>query len=222
MAIKYLRSVPAGARAPIYRQIRRDFGALVEPFLLHAPAPALLAGAWMVAREIELVGRVPRAIKEAVAVTVSRINQCPYCVDAHAVMLHATGAHAAAAHVRGSGDGALADPAMRAAIAWAAATRSPSVPELRSPPFGASEAPEMIGTAVFYHYINRMVSVLLGPSPLPSTPARLSGLTARMAGWWFALAARRPKAPGAALAFLPAADLPPDIAWASPAPIIAA
>ena len=222
MAIKYLRPMPALIQAPLKRQIRREFGAFVEPFLLHTPCPPLLAGAWMVAREVELVGRVPRPLKEAVAVAVSRLNQCPYCVDAHTVMLHATGAHAAAVQLRATSGSDVTDPTLHAISAWAAATRSPGAPTLRHPPFGPHAAPELLGTAVFYHYINRMVSVLLGQSPLPPTPTGLRGLTTRMAGWWFAQAARRPKVPGAALHFLPPAALPADLVWAEPAPFIAA
>lgn len=221
MSIKYLRTA-APIHPALAAQIRRDFGALVDPFLLHAPAPELLAGVWMACRECELVGRVPRASKEAVATAISRLNQCPYCVDAHAVMLHAVERHAAAEQLR-SGRGAdVLDPTLRGLIGWAMATRTPDAPILRAPPFSAAEAPELIGMAVFYHYINRMVSVLLGSSPIPQVPAALLGPAARMAGWWFALAAKRPKQPGAGLEFLPHAALPADMAWATPAPTIAA
>jgi AhpD family alkylhydroperoxidase len=221
MTIKYLRATPVAARTPLAAQIRRDFGALVDPFRLHAPAPEVLAGVWMACRECEIVGGVPRAVKEAVAAAVSRLNQCPYCVDAHAVMLHAVDSHVAAEHLRTGRAVRPLDPGLRDVVAWAAATRSPSAPILREPPFAAGAAPEIIGTAVFYHYINRMVSVLLDPSPLPAVPRPLTGSAARMAGWWFGLAARRPKLPGAALAFLPAADLPPDMAWAAGSPVVA-
>ncbi|MEI7768773.1 MAG: carboxymuconolactone decarboxylase family protein [Chloroflexales bacterium] len=223
MAIKHLRAAPSAAaiRPPLAAQIRRDFGTLVDPFLLHAPAPAILAGVWMACRESELVGRVPRATKEAVAATVSRINQCPYCVDAHAVMLHAVDSHSAADHIRTGRSAQPLSSDLRDVVAWASATRSPEAPILRDPPFTASAAPEIIGTAVFYHYINRMVSVLLDLSPLPLVPAPLTGMTARVAGWWFSQAARRAKAVGESLEFLPTADLPPDMAWAAASPIIA-
>jgi len=83
--IKHIQSVSntsvSGLLAQAYPQIKRDFGALVEPFTLHAPAPRLLAGVWMATREATLTGKTRREIKEAVAATVSRLNQCPYCVD---------------------------------------------------------------------------------------------------------------------------------------------
>ena len=80
-----------GLVAEVYRQVRRDFGALVEPITVHAPVPTLLAAAWCVNRETLLVGRVRRELKEAVATVVSQLNRCPYCVDAHTAALDALG-----------------------------------------------------------------------------------------------------------------------------------
>ena len=77
--------------AGVYAQIRQDFGRIVEPFVLHSPLPELLAGVWMACRETELVGIVPRVVKETVAASVSQLNQCQYCVDAHTIILSAMG-----------------------------------------------------------------------------------------------------------------------------------
>src|SRR3972149_3042849 len=97
MGIKYIHPVKPGSAqglvADVYVQVKRDFGRIAEPFLMHSPLPQLLAGAWMVCRETELVGNVPREVKEAVAAAVSQLNQCPYCVDAHTIMLDAAGEH---------------------------------------------------------------------------------------------------------------------------------
>jgi len=75
------------------------------------------------------------------------------------------------------------------------------------PEFGAlvepltlhSPVPEVIGTAVFFHYVNRMVSVLLGETPLPLGNARLKPVLRTPATWFFAPAVRRPKAVGRTL-----------------------
>jgi len=223
--VKYIQPVtPAtadGLTAQVYAQIKRDFGALVEPFTLHAPAPLLLAGLWVATRETELAGEVRRDLKEAVAATVSRINQCPYCVDAHTMMLHATAAHDAAAAISRKRDDQIEDPTLQALVTWAAATRSPGDPTLLAPPFSEQEAPEIIGTAVAFHYINRMVSVFLSETPLPSDRGALKPVLKRMAGWYFSRAARRPKQVGASLTLLPAADLPADLAWAAASPTVA-
>lgn len=222
--IKYIQLVTAaeanGLTAQVYPQIKHDFGALVEPFTLHSPAPQLLAGVWIATRETLLVGNVSREIKEAVAATVSRLNQCPYCVDAHTMMLHATAAHNAAAAISHKRDDQIHDPALRVIIAWAAATRSPGDPILLAPPFLEREAPEIVGTTVVFHYINRMVDVFLSETPLPSNRGWLKRALKRIAGWYFSRAARRPKQAGASLALLPAAELPTDLGWAAASPTI--
>lgn len=222
MSIHYLRSTRIIGHRPLVAQIRHDFGALVDPFRLHAPHPDLLAGVWMACRESELVGRVPRMQKEVVAVSVSHLNRCAYCVDAHTVMLHALTQHRVARSVRAGGEQLKLAPDLQRLVAWAEATSTPGASILRTPPFALAEGPEIIGTAVFYHYINRMVAVLLDPSPLPSLPTLFDAGSARLAGFWFGRSARRMKQPGLALQFLPKAELPPDMAWAKPNPIIAA
>ncbi len=222
--IKHLQPVSkssaSGLLAQVYPQIKRDFGALVEPFTLHAPAPRLLAGVWMATRETELVGCVRREIKEAVAATVSRLNQCPYCVDAHTMMLDATSAHSISIAISHDQDDQIQDTDIRQVIAWARATRSPGDPLLKEPPFSDIEAPEIIGTAVAFHYINRMVDIFLGETPLPSNRSWLKGTLKRMAGWYFSPAARRQKAAGISLTLLPEAALPTDLGWAESSPTV--
>ncbi|MBC8457078.1 MAG: carboxymuconolactone decarboxylase family protein [Deltaproteobacteria bacterium] len=225
MAIRYIQPVAVnfteGLVARVYPQIKKEFGALVEPFTLHSSSPDLLAGAWSACRESLLVGSVRRDVKEAVAATVSRINQCPYCVDAHTIMLNATSARNSADAIIHQRDDQIRDPAVRSIVKWAAATRSPGAKILLSPPFSQKDAPEIIGTAVFFHYVNRMVSVLLSKTPLPSNHPLLKGFFKRMAGWFFSRAIHRSKPLGASLELLPESELPADFAWAKRSPNIA-
>lgn len=225
MAIKYIQPVtPASAEglvAQVHAQMKREFGALAEPFTLHSPSPELLAGAWSACRESLLVGSARRDVKEAVAATVSRINQCPYCVDAHTIMLSATSAHHTANAISHQRDEQIRDPAVRSIVGWAAATRSPGAKILLSPPFSEQEAPEIIGTAVFFHYVNRMVSVLLNETPLPLNYRWLRRPLKRVAGWYFSKAVHRAKPLGASLQLLPETELPADLAWAETAPNVA-
>ena len=65
-------------------------------------------------------------------------------------------------------------------VAWAAATRSPDDPALRLRPFAPAAAPEIVGIAFCFHYINRMVAIFLAPSPLPFESPRLKALTRRL------------------------------------------
>ena len=225
MAIRYVQPVAPnsteGLVARVYPQIKKEFGALVEPFTLHSPSPELLAGAWSACRESLLVGSVGREVKEAVAATVSRINQCPYCVDAHTIMLDAISARNAAEAIIHQQDDQIRDAALRSVVEWAAATRSPGAKALLSPPFSQEDAPEIIGTALFFHYVNRMASVLLSDTPLPSNHPLLKGFLKRMAGWFFSKAIRRSKPIGASLELLPASQLPADFDWARTSPNIA-
>jgi len=205
----------------VYSQVKRDFGKVVEPFQLHSPLPRLLAGAWMACRETELVGRVPREIKEAVVATVSTQNNCSYCVDAHTIMLKATGEHAIAKSISKARFNQISAARARSIVQWALKTSMPNSKAPSSLPFSQSEAPEIIGTAVFYHYINCMVTVLLGKTPLPSNISWLKNPLKRVASMMFSSAVHRPKTLGESLKFLPPANLPEDLHWAKTNPIIA-
>ncbi len=195
------------------KQIRHEFGAEVEPFTLHIPLPELLAGAWMACRESLLVGIVRRDLKEAVAATVSAVNRCPYCVDAHNIMMLAFSGREYSSAISESRYDAIADEGVREVVRWAAATRSPGSSELNAPPFPPDEAPEFIGTALFFHYINRMVTILLGRSPLPFSKGTPKKAAMRMAAWYFGRAIHLSGTPCASLDLLPPADLPEDLRW---------
>lgn len=114
--IKYASTVRPSAAdglvAEVYRQIRRDFGAVAGPLRLHSAAPELLAGAWCACRETLVAGNVPRERKETVAAMVSEINRCPWCIDAHTTMLRAGGYGSVAPA------GWPGDPQLLAALAW--------------------------------------------------------------------------------------------------------
>ncbi len=196
----------------ILTEIRREFGAEVEPFTIHLPVPELLAGAWMACRETLLCGRGRRDAKEVVAAAVSALNQCPYCFDAHSIMVLAS----SGADYQKATD----DPYLSSVAAWAAATRTPGSPLLSAPPFSKEEAPAFIGTAIFFHYINRLVTIKLGPSPLPFTTGVPKKVALHLAAWFFGGAIRLPKDPGSSLELLPESPLPGDMLWAKSSPPI--
>ncbi len=212
-----------GTVAEVYRQIRSEFGVLGEPLTLHASLPDLLAGVWCSFRESALAGQAPRKHKEVVAVAVSVLNRCPYCIDAHAVLLRATKAHNAAAAIQEGDPDRIKDPQVRAIAEWALATRTPGSTKLAAPPFPAAEAPEIIGVAVWIHYINRMTKVLLegGLIPIRSNMFGLRTLSERMGGLFFAPAVRRRLEPGTSLSVIPEVPLPADLHWAEPSPAVA-
>ncbi|RSM78056.1 alkylhydroperoxidase [Amycolatopsis sp. WAC 01375] len=195
-----------GLVADVYRQVERDFGMLAPPVALHAAAPAVLAGSWMVLRETLVApGLVDRRTKERVATAVSRSNECPYCVTVHG------------ATVRGIG--ASADlPADMDIAAWA---RLPGVAETR--PFPAEHTAELVGVAVCFHYLNRMVNVFLEDSPLPDElPAAARGAAEAFFSRFMGAVAAKPGEPGTSLELLPREPLPSDLRWAAGNPVIAA
>lgn len=66
----------------------------------------------------------------------------------------------------------IEDPGLRALVAWGYATRGPPGDALAPRPFDAEQAPELIGTAVLFHYINRIVTVFVAGGRLPRNAAR--------------------------------------------------
>lgn len=213
-----------GTVADVYRASEREFGLLAPPIALHAAAPRLLAAAWVLLRETLLAaGETGRAVREAVALGVSLGNACPYCVTVHDALL---GGVAGPAAGRG--------PELRAATDWArAGGAGPS-------PAGSDRAhAELLGVLYAFHYLNRMVHVYLGPSPLPpALPAAAAGAAGGLLGRVLAPTARRDRPAGESLWLL--ADAPgaapgparttaagadagaaDDWRWAAPAPVLA-
>jgi AhpD family alkylhydroperoxidase len=182
----------------------------------------VLAGLWCSFRESLVAGFARRDMKEAVAVGISRLNDCPYCIDAHAVLLRATRAHQAAELIQAGRDVEISDPGLRSAALWAKATRSPGDPILATPPFSRREAPEFIGTAIWIHYINRMSRIFLGTNliPLRSNALGLRALAERAGGLYFAPIIRRQRRQGDSIHILPAAEVPRDLAWAADSPVV--
>ncbi|MFF3108942.1 carboxymuconolactone decarboxylase family protein [Kitasatospora sp. NPDC057904] len=184
---------PARAGAPVarvYAEVEREFGMLAPPVALHAPAPAVLAAAWMMLREtLVAAGRADRAQKEAVAAAVSRANACPYCVEVHTTAIEALGGSV--------GEGPLE-------------------------PFPPALAPELVGVAATFHYLNRMVSLFLGDSPMPPKAPSAARRAARaLLGRLARQSANAAPSPGGSLDLLPAARLPEDLLWAAGTPSIA-
>ncbi|MFF7453927.1 DNA-binding protein [Kitasatospora sp. NPDC008115] len=207
-----------GRVAAVYAQVERDFLLADGPLMSLSPAPEVLAATWALLREAEIVGAAGRAEKEAVASAVSLANRCPFCTEAHALLVRGAGDHGLAEAARA---GRTPEDLRHAALlAWAAATRSPGDPALAAPPFTADRAPEFLGTALATHFINRMVTSLLDEDELLPGAVRRSATARRAAALTVTRAARRSPEPGAGLAVLaapaPAGSVP---AWAGGSPV---
>lgn len=200
----------SGLTAAVYRQLRDEFLGPVPTFQALAAVPEVQAATWSLLREALLAGDASRVDRELTASAVSRANRCRFCLDAHAMLLHALGEHALAEVIaRG---GTPPQPAHAELVGWAEASRTPRATGWTSP-YG----PEVTGTVLAFHFINRVVSALLDPDLLPGGLQR-SPVVRSFGGRLYARAAREPKEPGGSLPLL-GADPPPPPAWAGRSPV---
>lgn len=219
---KFIRYItPVGKRdaegvvSRVYEQSARDLGRLVEPIMILSPAPDILAGYWALMREANVLGQAPRAHKEAIAAVISQVNSCPWCADAHTGVVYAAGDPRLADQLRNTDPQVGAHPwgtgEIGPLLEWAAATRRPGSPALSLAPFPPEQAAEYIGTALCFHFLNRMVSALLEETFLPANQ--------RVARWMLKGFAqtlkktvRAKREPGASLALIddliPASNVP--------------
>jgi AhpD family alkylhydroperoxidase len=205
--------------ARVYRQMEADFGMVAPPVMLHAPAPDALAACWSILRETLLVpGVVSRDDKEAVAAAVSLANRCPYCVDVHGAALVGLLPGADARSVAADRIDAIAEPRLRELVRWARTSGDGTGNPFPATTVPASMASELIGVAVTFHYINRMVNVFLQESPFPPVPPAALNVVRRGAARIMRGMAGRSAAPGKSADLLPAAPLPEDLGWAAGVP----
>lgn len=225
--VRYIGPVPPSAAtglvAEVYAQAADEVRLVVPPILAQSPSPPSLAAYWMLTREALIAaGRVDRAQKEAVAAAVSVANLCPYCVDMHSIGLYDLSSEEDAEAIVADRADEVADPVLRAVASWARVAHQPDEAAVRRPPFPASDRPELVGVAVTFHYLTRVVNVFL-PSFLvprkfgPSTRRRFKHGLSRVLNPQL----REARSPGRALALLHDAPLPPDAAWAQGHPVVA-
>ncbi|MFI7604401.1 carboxymuconolactone decarboxylase family protein [Micromonospora sp. NPDC049366] len=213
MTYRFFTPPPAkaatGLTATVHRQLRDEFLGPVPTFQVLSVVPELLAGTWALMREALLAGDTSRVDRELVASVVSRANRCRFCVDAHVMLLHALGEHELAELVaRG---GTPPQPRHAALAAWAEASRTPEAAD-----WGSPYRPELTGTVLAFHFINRVVSALLDPDLLPGGLQR-ARVVRSAGGRLYAGTAREPKEPGRALALLDVGTPAP--AWAGDSPV---
>ncbi|MDG4780877.1 carboxymuconolactone decarboxylase family protein [Micromonospora sp. WMMD961] len=200
-----------GRTAAVYQQLRDDFLGPLPTFQALSAVPEVLAATWALMREALLAGDASRVDRELVAAAVSRANRCQFCVDAHVLLLHALGEpKLAEAVARGE---TPPEPRHAQLVRWAQASRSPGSADWTNP-YG----PEVTGTLLAFHFINRVVSALLDPDLLPGGLQR-SPLVRSVGGRLYARAAREPKEPGGSLPLLDVDVTAAPPAWAGDSPV---
>ncbi|MGC4888436.1 carboxymuconolactone decarboxylase family protein [Micromonospora sp. DT227] len=226
--VKYISPVSptaaAGLVAEVYSQAADEMRVVIPPILAQSPSPAALAAYWMLTREtLTATGRVDRARKEVVAAAVSVANTCPYCVDMHSIGLYDLSCEQTAEAIVADRAGEVPDPGLRAVAGWARVAHRPDEPAVRQPPFAPSDRPELVGVAVTFHYLTRVVNVFLpgflvprrfGPNARRRFKHGLSQVLSPLL--------RETRLSGRALALLHDAPLPADAAWAEGHPAVAA
>jgi AhpD family alkylhydroperoxidase len=207
--------------ARVYEQTERDFGVIAPPVALHAPAPGPLAASWLMLRESLVAdGLVPRPAKEAIAAAVSLSNSCPYCIEVHSVAMYGLAGSADASALSGDRLAEISDPQARRLAQWARTSRQRDTAGADRP-FSDDEAPEVIGTALIFHYLNRMVNIFLDDSPLPANlPAAARSNAGRVLAWHMGTTADSAHPAGRSLFLLPPAEPGADLSWAASNPII--
>ncbi|UUV34465.1 carboxymuconolactone decarboxylase family protein [Amycolatopsis roodepoortensis] len=199
--VRYVRPVSFGRATglvrDVYGRLERDFGMLAPPVALHSPSPDVLAASWVMLREsLVAAGETSRADREIVATLVSQENSCPYCVEVHGMALDSLGRSSEASAIASGRP--VADPR--------AGTLSP----------GARA--ELTAVAFAFHYLNRVVSVFLGPSPLPSSVPDSARAKAKAVLGRF-LRPVEDASPGESLELLPPGS--GDFGWAAGNPVVA-
>lgn len=230
LSLKTMRFVHAVPRrqasslvAEVYEQIDNDFfinGSLTS----RSKVPNLLAAIWTGGRETMLVSdHLDRTTKEAIAATLSSINDCPYCGDMLISLVQAGDRADDARRILREEEETIRDPVLRERLAWVKAVATPGQAPPKSIPFTQAQLPEVVGTIMAMSDINRFSHIVMDGSPV-NAPFGLS----RLKEWALQLFGNelRPThsdyiQPGKTLHLLPTDSLPEDLRWASPNPRIA-
>jgi AhpD family alkylhydroperoxidase len=220
--VRFVRPVPIKDGDPLLsdvdRHVEQEIRLMVPPLLAHTPSPAALASCWVLTRETLFAsGSADRIAKEAVAAGVSVANSCPYCLEMHTMGVHGLGTQSDAEAIAADCVDQVSDPALRQIVGWARVAHQRDQVIGRTPPFRPQDGPELIGVAVAFHYLTRMVNIFLPnyllPPALKGRPRRQ--VKARIAKFMGPML-RRQFSPGTTLDLLPAATLPKDSSWAGP------
>ncbi|MFD0556006.1 hypothetical protein FB566_1227 [Stackebrandtia endophytica] len=151
-----------GLIAEVYEQVNREFSSIGPAVQMLTPSEQIAAAAWVLLREAQLAtGEVPLTHKMMVALGVAQVNRFGYDEAAFLAMLRIIGRSDLAALIE-AGE-TPADPALARPLSWARSTGEPSPREL------AEHRAELIGTALFSHFIHRMGAAMLPAGLHPGT-----------------------------------------------------
>jgi alkylhydroperoxidase family enzyme len=225
-----MRYVTAARRADaneigeeVYRQINNDFfinGSLTS----RSKVTPIFAATWMAGRETIIVDdQLDRVTKEAIAATLSSVNDCPYCGDMLVSLVHAGDRHDQASAIYDGRTDKITDPKMRELLSWVIAVASPGSKPQAELPFTDAEMPEVMGSIMAMADINAFSHVVMDGSPVnePMGSSRLKSLALRAFGAELVPTQKQQVVPGLAIKLVPEAQLPIGYEWAVSNPRIA-
>lgn len=164
---------PKGAKGRtrrVFREVERSFRLVPFLFRAHAISPPALEGIWHAVRRLVRSNRgmrLPRIDRERIAVLVAAVNDSPYCVDGHSMVLEELGEPAAWRRALARGRIPRDLPARSwAVLAFArAVARRPAGPfasdlrRLRAAGASDRQIAEATAVASLHCYLNRFVNV---------------------------------------------------------------
>jgi hypothetical protein len=230
MSLKTMRYVDAVSRKDAGPLVREIYDQITEDFFINgsltsrSQVPGVLAAIWTLGREAILVDdKIDRTTKEAMAATVSSINDCPYCGDMLVSLVVAGDRADDARRILSDEEDAIDDPVLRQRLQWVRSVATPGSTPPAYVPFTHEQLPEAISTIMAMNDINRFSHVVMEGSPV-NAPFGLRGIKQFALGIFgneLRATHGQPLVPGSSLHLTPSADLPDDMHWASGNPRIA-
>lgn len=225
--MRYVEAAPRGKANPlaeeVYRQINRDFfvnGSLTS----RSKVTNIFAATWMAGRETIIVDdKLDRITKEAIAATLSSVNDCPYCGDMLVSLVHAGDKHDSASAIFEGRQDDIEDSRMRELLNWVLEAATPGSPFPSNVPFTEEEMPEVLGSMMAMADINAFSHVVMDGSPVsaPLGSDKLKAIVLRIFATELGPTQAAEVPPGEGLKLVPAATLPEDMQWATGNPRIA-
>lgn len=170
-----IRTVPpeaaTGKLADAYENIKEAMGSPVAPLVIQLSSirPDMTSALADLYRALFGSGELPRAAKEAIATYVAALNNCPYCIGAHALLMQMRGASPAQVDAARRGDiAAFTDdeetarflPLAEKITRHAYKVTDDDIELLRVGGWSDEKILEAVGVVVFFNLINRLADTL--------------------------------------------------------------
>lgn len=169
-----IRTVPpeaaTGVLADAYESAKATMGAPIPPLVFQISSirpdlASLLAG---VGGALFDGGRLSRKAKEAIATYVSALNNCPYCVGAHTLLMQLNGASAEQVEAARVGDVSATDdeevarflPLAEKITRHAYKVTDDDIDALRRGGWTDEQVLEAVWVAAFFNMVNRLADTL--------------------------------------------------------------